>query len=167
MRRFGAIAALAALSVSMAGAETITDRANRDEIARIAHGDPAMEKAFRKARETLPEFLALARMPRPSVTGLSVKIPIPYGDGNAEFFWIASFEERDGQFSGRINNTPRSAKSVRLGQTISFKQDDIVDWTYQENGRMVGNFTACAILTHEPRNEAEAFMKRFGLSCDF
>ena len=107
-------------------------------------------------------------MPRPSITSLSVKIPIVYGsDGSAEFFWISPFEERDGQFSGRINNTPRSEKSVRLGQTISFKQDDIVDWTYHENGRIVGNFTACAILSHEPRADAEAFMKQFGLRCDF
>src|SRR5262245_24516401 len=46
---------------------------------------PDMAAAHRKARETLPEFLALARDPPPSVTGLAVKIAGPPGDGNDYF----------------------------------------------------------------------------------
>jgi len=39
------------------------DKAKRDEVVLV--DDPAMAAAFRKARETLPEFLALG--PRPAV----------------------------------------------------------------------------------------------------
>src|SRR5262245_25919172 len=101
-----------------------------------------MAIAYKKARETLPEFLALVRAPRPSIKGFAVKVPIPYGRGNdAEFFWISPFEERDGKFRGRINNEPRLAQSVKNGQIISFLENDIVDWLYHEDGKMVGNFT--------------------------
>jgi hypothetical protein len=31
---------------------------------------------------------------------------------------------------------------------------------------MYGNFTACALVKREPGEEAEAFVKKFGLTCD-
>jgi len=57
--------------------------------------------------------------------------------------------------------------TLKLGQTITFAQSDIVDWLYIENGMMRGNYTACALLISAPKNEAEEFKKTFGLSCDF
>ena len=75
---------------------TLVDRAGRDQVATVAQGDPDMVAAMRKARETLPEFLAIALAPRPTITSLAVKIAVPAGDNN-EFFWISPFEPRDGQ----------------------------------------------------------------------
>ena len=165
MRWIGLIAALLAISSGDAVAQTLLERAERDEIARVPKGDPDMAAAIRKARKTLPDFLALVRAPRPTITSFAVKIGIPEGD-DAEFFWISPFRERDGRFIGRINNTPRTVKIVKLDQVIEFEEDDILDWLYHEDGRMYGNFTACALLKREPRNQAKAFMKKFGLSCD-
>jgi hypothetical protein len=34
-----------------------------------------------------------------------------------------------------------------------------------EDGKMRGNFTACALLKREPADQAEAMKKQFGLSC--
>jgi hypothetical protein len=31
---------------------------------------------------------------------------------------------------------------------------------------MIGNYTACAIIKHEPIEDAEAFKRQYGLSCD-
>ena len=47
--------------------ETFVERARRDDASRVAKDDPDMAAAFRKARETLPEFLVLARAPRPTI----------------------------------------------------------------------------------------------------
>jgi uncharacterized protein YegJ (DUF2314 family) len=55
---------------------------------------------------------------------------------------------------------------VKLGQTITFKQGDVVDWLYRENGKMFGNFTACALLKHVPPSEMEAFKREYRLNCD-
>jgi uncharacterized protein YegJ (DUF2314 family) len=164
MRYAGLIAALLVLAGPV-GAESLLDRAKRDAIATVLDGDPDMDAAMRKARETLPKFLALVRSPRPTITSFSVKIGIPYPEGK-EYFWMSPFELRKDDIIGRINNTPRLVKSVKLGQAIIFKEKDIVDWLYREGGRMFGNFTACALLKREPREQAEAFMKQFGLSCD-
>jgi uncharacterized protein YegJ (DUF2314 family) len=147
-------------------AGTFVERAKRDETSRIKKDDPDMAAAFRKARGTLSEFLALAQAPRPTITHMAVKIGIPTGDDSDEFFWLSPFEPRGGKYTGRINNTPRSAKTVKFGQIVEFAEDEIVDWLYTEHGQMRGNFTACVFLKREPPDQAEAVRKEFGLSCD-
>jgi uncharacterized protein YegJ (DUF2314 family) len=147
------------------GGGTLVDKARRDEVALVEKDDPDMAAAFRKARETLPEFLALASAPRPTATNLAVKIAIPDGDGN-EYFWLTRFAPRGDKYTGRINNTPRAAKQVKFGQVVEFSENEIVDWLYIEGGKMHGNFTACALLKREPADQSEAMKKQYGLSCD-
>jgi uncharacterized protein YegJ (DUF2314 family) len=144
---------------------SLMDKARRDDVALVEKDDPDMAAAFRKARETLPEFLALARTPRPTATNLAVKIAIPDGDGH-EYFWLARFEQHGERYVGRINNTPRAAKQVKFGQVVEFGEAEIVDWLYMEGGKMRGNFTACAMLKREPPDQAEAMRKKYGLSCE-
>jgi uncharacterized protein YegJ (DUF2314 family) len=57
-------------------------------------------------------------------------------------------------------------KRLKFGDTVTFAKRQIVDWTYLEDGKMKGNYTACAILTRESKESAEAFKKQYGLQCD-
>jgi uncharacterized protein YegJ (DUF2314 family) len=165
MRLAALVASLMVLLVGIAGAETLLERAKRDGIAYVEKNDAEMAAAMRRARETLPEFLKLARAPRPMMGGFAVKVAVSEAD-DTEFFWITPFEQQKDQFRGRINNAPQLVKKVKFGQTIAFKEEEIVDWLYQDRGAMRGNFTACVLLKREPRDEAEKFMKQFGLRCD-
>jgi uncharacterized protein YegJ (DUF2314 family) len=171
MRKAAYVAAVVLFFASYAlfnggfGGGTFMDKARRDEVLFVEKDDPDMAAAFRKARETLPEFLALARAPQSSATKLAVKIAISDGDGN-EYFWLTQFAQRGDKYAGRINNTPRAAKQVKLGQVVEFSEAEIVDWLYMEDGKMRGNFTACAMLKREPADQAEAMKRQFGLSCD-
>jgi uncharacterized protein YegJ (DUF2314 family) len=165
MKYPGLIATLLALTGADARAETVLERAERDGIAYVAKRDREMAAAMRKAREGLAQFLKLARSPRRTMWGFAVKVGVAEDD-DTEFFWIAPFVQRNDEFSGEISNTPQLVKKVKLGQTITFKQDEIVDWLYQEGGRMHGNFTACVLLKREPPQEAKEFMKQLGLRCD-
>ena len=150
---------LVAFSLTPAtAAETAVDRAKEDEIVAVPKGDPDMEAAFRQARETLKTFLDLARTPRSTITSVAVKVAVRDA-GETEYFWMSPFTEQDGRFVGKINNTPRSVHNVKLGQTITFKQSDVVDWLYRENGKMFGNFTACALLKHVSPSEMQAFKR--------
>ena len=155
----------AVLAVAPVASQTPLQKAQRDELAIVAKNDPAMAAAMAKARQTLPEFLTLAAAPKPGMDTFSVKVAVREGDA-AEYFWIAPFTTKDGSFSGEINNQPRSVHSVKLGQTITFDQSEIVDWMYIDGGKMKGNYTACALLKSASEQEAEAFKKRFGLDCD-
>ena len=156
---------LALFLTSALGADTAVDRAKKDEIVSVPKGDPDMEAAFRQARETLKGFLELARAPRSSITSMAVKVAI-HDRGETEYFWISPFKEKDGGFVGAIDNTPRSVRNVKLGQTITFQTSDIVDWPYRENGKMFGNYTACALLKQVPPPERKAFAREYGLNRD-
>jgi uncharacterized protein YegJ (DUF2314 family) len=159
-------ALVAGLDPRPAPAQTITQKAEHDELAIVAKKDPAMAKAMAKARQTLPDFLSIAAAPKPGMEGFAVKVAIRDGD-NVEYFWITPFTTKDGKFSGAINNKPRSVRSVKLGQTITFDQSEIVDWTYMDGDKMKGNYTACALLQSASKQESEEFKQRFGLDCDF
>lgn len=145
-------------------AQTPLDRARRDEIVFMSDDDPHMAAAMRKARSSLPEFLATARNPQSSMSHFSVKVGIKDGK-KVEYFWILPFTETAHRFSGTISNTPRYVKTVKANQIIQFSKEEIVDWMYID-GRMKGNFTSCAILKREPKRHAEDFKQQFGLECD-
>ena len=148
-------------------ADSITQKAENDELSFIPDDDPDMAKAMIHAKSTLSEFLALKAKPTDTQQNFSIKIAIVDGD-NKEFFWIGRFQEvSSGNYIGTLDNEPRTVKNVTNGQQINFKKDDIVDWLYIENGNMKGNFTACALLKREPVADQEEFKRAYGLECEF
>ena len=158
--------AVAGLAPSPVGAQTVLQKAERDEVAIVAKNDPVMADAMRRARATLPDFLALAAAPKPNTENFAVKVALHQGN-DSEYFWIDPFTNDNGKFSGRIDNKPDMIRNVKFGQVISFGQSEIVDWMYLDGDKMKGNYTACALLKSAPKDEAAQFKKRFGLDCDF
>lgn len=155
------------LTVTASHSQSVIDKAKRDEVTRVPDNDPEMAKAFRKAQTTLDGFLAIARSPSPHMRSVSVKVAVS-DTNDTEYFWVTPFTENDGYFRGRISNNPRLVKNVSLNDEIKFERSRIVDWMYVDTlkKKMHGNFTACALLKHEPPSEAEKFRKQFGLECD-
>jgi uncharacterized protein YegJ (DUF2314 family) len=144
---------------------SLVDKAERDELELVALDDPMMAAAMRKARATLRDFLALAANPRPTMEGFAIKVAIREGC-DSEYFWIHPFDLSGGVFSGRINNMPRSVRNVKIGDGITFTENEIVDWMYMDGPAMKGNYTARAMLNKASPEEREAFQKRFGLDPD-
>ena len=82
-----AATAAAGLAIGPAAAQTVTEKAERDEIATVAKSDPVMAAAMHKAQAELPGFLALSVAPQPGMKGFAVKVAIREGQ-EAEYFWI-------------------------------------------------------------------------------
>lgn len=142
------------------------DQAKNDEVLHLEDDDPAMQAAYAKARNTLDHFLALAASPPPDVGAFAVKVSIAEGDYQ-EHFWVTPFEiTKDGTFLGQIGNRPRIALGVAEADYISFRRADVVDWTYRKEGKMHGNFTACARLSYETDKNAARFREQYGLTCE-
>jgi uncharacterized protein YegJ (DUF2314 family) len=129
--------------------------------------EPAMRAAFTKAASTLNEFLRAAANPREGTSNYALKVAVSDGK-KTEYFWVNTFSNDGDQFTGILNNEPRLVKKHKLGDRIAFARTQIADWTYidRANRRMVGNFTACALLTKEPPAQAEEFKKTYGLQCE-
>jgi uncharacterized protein YegJ (DUF2314 family) len=146
--------------------EMPVQKALHDDLVIFIMNDPAMTAAIHSARETLPQFLALARHPRPTMEGFAVKIVV-FAENDAEFFWIHPFAHVEERFIGQINNTPRAAMKLKIGDTVSFVKNEIVDWMYMDAGKMKGNYSARAILKPVPPQDRNAIKRRFGLDFDF
>ena len=140
-------------------------KARRDETVLVHKDDAAMLRARERSRATLDQFLALNESRPPNSRAYAVKIPVRDGDA-VEWLWIADFAHAGDRFHGRIDNTPRTVRSVAQGQRIDFHRTEIGDWMYVRDGRIKGNFTACALLDRESAAARADFLRRFQMDCD-
>ncbi|WP_151635984.1 YegJ family protein [Noviherbaspirillum aerium] len=155
------------LTTLPAQAQSVIEKAKKDELLFMQDEEPEMRKAFLKASRSLDDFLLRAKTPARGTSYYALKVEIREGK-NTEYFWIGPFEQRGDEFSGTLDNAPRIVKGVREGQIYPFRKSQIVDWTYYNKSehRMYGNFTLCALLTKEPPEEAKSAQKNFGLKCE-
>lgn len=167
IKRFILLSTLTFSLSSLVCAQSITERAERDEVTHMSQEEPAMREAFAKAKAKLAEFLPLASHPAAGTSGYALKVAIADGK-HIEYFWVGNFINEGGRFTGVLNNEPRLVKKFKFGERFGFDQEQIVDWVYTDtnNRRMVGNFTACALLSKEPAEQAAAFQKKYGLQCE-
>ena len=149
------------------GAPSITDKAETDKVAMAEADDPAMLQAFAKAKGSLDAFLDRVAAKDPLVQEPLVKIKVQDGEA-VEYFWIGSLSQESDGLNGTVKNEPEVVHNLKNGQTISFPRSQIFDWTYTDanSGKMIGNYTACALLTHEKPSEAAEFRRTYHLDCD-
>jgi uncharacterized protein YegJ (DUF2314 family) len=160
------LALLLCFSLPHVAAQTLVDRARRDEITLVGKDDLAMNQAIARAQSSLDVFLqdALARAPRNS--GHAVKVRVA-DKRHTEFFWVVDLQRLGTAFRGRLDNAPRLVKHVRAGQHIGFKRSDIIDWLYVDpSGQMHGSFTTCVLLKKEKPEEAKALAAQLRLRCE-
>ena len=128
-----------------------------------------MSRAIERARASLDDFLRTAAAPPPGTSNFGLKVRIS-DETNTEYFWVNTVSVQSAGFGGILGNEPRAVKKYKLGERIAFQRDQIVDWTYIDRSkgspRMVGNFTACALLTKEPPAQAREYKERIGLACE-
>ncbi|MFC0240142.1 YegJ family protein [Rhodopseudomonas telluris] len=156
---------LVALIVTPSGAQSLIDKAARDETARVRTDDADMTAAIAKARAALDGFLARADHPADNQRDFSVKVKVPLG-ANSEFLWLRPFVRDGDGFVGRVVNTPRYISNLKYGDRLSFERKDIADWSYKQDGRMIGNFTACVLIARAPPDQRVAFRETYGIDCD-
>jgi uncharacterized protein YegJ (DUF2314 family) len=150
---------------------------------KVPRGDAAMSAAFAHAAANLDDFFAKWRHPPPGSERFSVKIGLmaaPDAPGYAivrpdadtdtphrvEWFWTNHLHVEGADFSAQIANDPEWLHNISLGQVIHFKREDIGDWMYFQNGKIIGNATACPALAHASAEERRQMKEQYGLACD-
>ncbi|WP_246661659.1 YegJ family protein [Tardiphaga sp. vice304] len=162
-RHLLAVALLSALSSAASSQQP--GAAERDDIASVKSGDPAVTAAMQRARAELDGFLAIAGAPPPGAGRFSLKIRLPFGDDQAEYIWVNPFKRDGAGFVGVVASMPRNFSNLASGDRLAFQKKDIADWTYVIGERRKGNYTGCALLAKEPPDQYEALKKRYGLDC--
>jgi uncharacterized protein YegJ (DUF2314 family) len=150
-------------------------------VPKVPTGDPAMTAAFDRAAAGLDEFFAKWRNPPAGAERFSVKIgltdtpgapgyaivrPGNGASGFVEWFWTNHLRAEATGFSAQLSNDPEDLRNVSFGQVIHFARQDIGDWMYFQNGKIVGNATACPALAHASAEERRQMKEQYGLACD-
>ena len=119
---------------------TVVERDGEPPITFVEKGDPAMASAIEKARATVDQFTAALEDPQPGQGDFSIKYPVVDGE-MVEHMWLVPVRFEDGRFIGNINNEPYDVTTVKLGDEVTVAPDEISDWMYVEDNKLVGGYT--------------------------
>jgi len=106
----------------------------------IADDDSRMNAAIEQARATVDSFIAALTNKQPTQKAFSVKVAIEDGD-QTEHLWLVPVRYENGKFIGRVNNEPQKVTTVKFGDEVTVAKDEISDWIYADNRKMVGGYT--------------------------
>lgn len=130
---------------------------SEDRIVNVESNDAEMEAAIATAREKLPQFWQVFTHPEKGESDFSLKVMIKDSHGT-EHFWVTQIERKqDGKIIGVINNDPEIVKSVKLNDRIAVPEENISDWLYTREGKMVGNYTLRVLFKQMPPKEVEYY----------
>jgi len=110
------------------------------EAAATAEFDAKMEAAMDEASSKLDDFVAVLKKPAASQKDFAVKYLVEQGD-EGEYLWANEVKFDGKQFTGKVANEPQFVKTVKFGQPITLKPEEIDDWMYVEDGKLKGGYT--------------------------
>jgi uncharacterized protein YegJ (DUF2314 family) len=126
-----------------------TQANSADNVSLVPDGDPQMTAAIAKARASLDQFLSLKAKAPDGVSSYFVKVLFKAG-GTGEHMWVSPFRTSGtGELQGILKSEPNFAPGLRWGQEVTFSKDQITDWGYTKDGKLLGYFTTCVLLSRD------------------
>ena len=99
-----------------------------------------MNRAIERARAEVSTFVARLEKPQPGDSEFAFKAPIKDGE-RTEHFWLQSVRHETGHLVGTISNDPEFVRTVKLGDHRRVPVNEISDWMFVSDGRLVGGYT--------------------------
>jgi uncharacterized protein YegJ (DUF2314 family) len=150
----GVFAATQAAACSRTSGKRVLNSQDDDKVISVAGDDAEMTAAIEKARATLPVFWKAFEQQPKGVSGFALKVKIEDANG-AEHFWANKIEKKDSKIFGVINNEPNTVKSVTFGQRVAVMDEQITDWLFMRNDKMVSNYTLRPLMKRMPKDQAD------------
>ncbi|MDR1901491.1 MAG: DUF2314 domain-containing protein [Treponema sp.] len=117
------------------------DEAHQEFTIAMETADEGLAKIAEEARRSIPDFVRTLQHPGPGESEFCVKYGFDADRESGfdkEYLWLSSISFRDGFYFGKIMNIPQYISYFKQGDTVPFIIDDIVDWMYQDNGKIAG-----------------------------
>ncbi|MGB8355884.1 MAG: DUF2314 domain-containing protein [Chthoniobacteraceae bacterium] len=121
----------------------------------VEKDDAQMARAVRSARRHVGVFITALQHPGPGQRDFEVKKPF-VKDGKVEHLWLSHVQYSGGRFHGLVDNRPQNITGIKMGQRVSVNPDEISDWSYVDDGKLVGGYTVrvlCSELSPERKQE--------------
>jgi uncharacterized protein YegJ (DUF2314 family) len=135
----------------------VTRRDPPGKIVDMLAGDPDIAAARAKARASLDTFWARLAAPAPGEDNFTLKASLPTRNGSLEHIWVAHLKRDGDTISGLLSNEPRDIEGMKMGSKVTFHEQQISDWSFRRNGKIVGNETMRPLIAKLPPAEAAQY----------
>jgi len=152
------ICALPAAEPAKAPSAGTIHREGEPVCVHVKEENKAMDRAVETAQKTTDKFIASLRAPKASQSRFAVKKPFVEGE-KVEHIWLSAVSYDGRVFRGKVDNEPVEIKGVRPGQEVSVAANEISEWMYVEDGRLVGGLTISAMCQAMSPAEKQQFEK--------
>lgn len=140
-RIFAGLTILAALVSAVPSVAQVADR----PIYSDKQQSRALNAATGQARASLPKFWG-AFDETSAKESFNLKVAFKTRTGAAEHIWVNQLVRNGDQISGALNDEPVGLPGQHAGSKVTFKADQISDWSYRKNGKLYGHFTTRILL---------------------
>ena len=138
----------------------LATRTNGDSVMyNVDENDQQMDRATVRARKHVDRFIAALQHPAANQRDFQVK-KLFVKDGKAEHIWLADVKFNGNRFVGNVDNRPMYVKDLKVGARVSVNPDEIIDWSYVEDGHLVGGYTIRVLYKELTPAEQADFEKR-------
>lgn len=140
---------------------SVIKRAGEPDCVQVTDDNGAMAQAVQKARNTTKKFIAALRSPKNNQSRFAIKKPFIEGD-KVEHLWINEVSFDGKVFHGKVDNEPVDLKAVHLGDTVTVRPEELSDWMYVQDDRLVGGYTVRCCYRHMSPAEKKQFEQDAG-----
>ncbi|MDR0495193.1 MAG: DUF2314 domain-containing protein [Treponema sp.] len=108
------------------------------------------------ARDTLSGFFRHLNRVNAEEGHFCVKYPFAADDDNGtnrEQIWLTGIHFKNGIYYGFLANSPRHLAGMKKGDKVIFDMDNITDWLYVRNGKIIGGDSMKYLLEQVPQNQ--------------
>ncbi len=126
--------------------------------AQVADDDKQMDRAVENAQKSLGFFMAALRAKKGGDTVFEIKRAFVDGD-KVEHLWIRGVSYDGKKFHGKIDNNPVDVKNVQLGQRVSVVPEEVTDWMFLKDGKLIGGYTTRVLYARLSPEDKAAFDK--------
>lgn len=129
------------------GAGDTIYRDGQPPVSMVEDGDPEMEAAMQKAKDSIQEFITALEEPGEKL--FSIKVGLPTPDDSVEHIWVDIESYKEGVFQGELGNNPLNLPDRKLGDLIEVKMEKVEDWIIMDGEKKVGGYTAKLLQERE------------------
>ncbi len=126
---------------------------NGDKVYSVEPDDIAINRAVDSAKATYSRFLEDFKRQDSSAGNFVIKIRFSYEGDIAEHIWVNELHFKTGKLFGILNSIPAYVTTLKMGDTLEVKKEDISDWMYVRNNKMIGGYALRALYSKMSEKE--------------
>lgn len=148
------------LVFSACGQEAVEN--TRSDMAYVESENEAVNASIVEARLNLDHFWEAKASNDPVLSEFVLKVGLDTSDGGLEHIWMYDVSRDGGVYSGYLANVPQDIPGRKMDDKVTFKQDQISDWAYEKNGKLIGHYTTRALFPYMPKETVDIYKPMMG-----